>query len=102
MFSVVIENGVSKFLLSVQSEASTKATRLFDLLERFGPSLGMPYSKKVGKNLYELRPRGKQELRLFYCFMGRSVRIVHGFVKKTQKTPRREIEIAIRKIKGLK
>ncbi|MBI2442400.1 MAG: type II toxin-antitoxin system RelE/ParE family toxin [Candidatus Levybacteria bacterium] len=46
----------------------SKSIRLIDLLKVFGNNLGMPYSKKVSTNLYELRVRGQQEIRILYCF----------------------------------
>lgn len=56
--------------------------------------LGLPQSKALGGGLYELRVRGKQEIRMFYVFHQSSAVILHIFIKKTQKTPAREINIA--------
>lgn len=51
-----------------------------------------PLSKSLGEGLYELRVRAS---RIFYCFKPRRVVVLlHGFSKKSQKTPKGEIEIA--------
>ena len=66
-----------------------------------GGKLGLPHSKKVSTNLFELRIRGRQEVRIFYTFQKRNVIILHGFVKKSQRIPRREIEQAKRRLRDL-
>jgi len=70
--------------------------RLVSLIEEFGPMLRLPHSRAMGDGLFELRPRGRSVIgRAFYCFLvGRRVVIIHAFIKKTQKTPEREIKIA--------
>lgn len=60
--------------------------------------LGMPLSRPLGKGLFELRsslPSGR-EFRLFYCFDGQGshLLILHGFIKKSQRTPDKELRIA--------
>ena len=58
--------------------------RLIELLLEFGPSLRMPHSRSMGKELFELRSRGPEGLgRALYCYQtGQRVIILHGFVKK--------------------
>ena len=64
----------------------------------FGNKLGMPYSKQILHNLYELRVRGSQEVRIFYCYHQNQAVVVHFFVKKSQKTPQKEIKTALARI----
>ena len=61
--------------------------------------LRMPHSRAVGGGLFELRPRGREGIaRVFYCTrIGRRIVVLHSFLKKTQETPRRELEIARRR-----
>jgi len=75
--------------------------RIVELLLEFGPSLRMPYSRAMGRGLFELRARGKEGLgRSFYCFAaGKRVVILHAFLKKTQETPAQELKIARRRMK---
>jgi len=58
----------------------------------------MPHSKSVGRSLFELRIRGQQEIRLIYTFSSNRVIILHGFVKKSQKMPKKELVIAQQKL----
>jgi len=75
--------------------------RMLELLMEFGPSLRMPHSRSLGGELFELRPRGHEGIgRALYCFViGRRVVVLHAFVKKTQRTPMRELKLARRRMK---
>ena len=61
-----------------------------------GANLGMPHTRAMGDGLFELRVKGKEGIaRVFYCTqVGRRIIVLHSFVKKTQKTPIKELEIA--------
>jgi phage-related protein len=73
--------------------------RLTELLEEFGLELRMPHSRAMGSGLFELRPRGREGIaRVFYCTkVGRKIIILHSFIKKTNVTPKRELDIARRR-----
>ena len=75
--------------------------RLTELLEEFGLELRMPHSRAMGSGLFELRPRGREGIaRVFYCTkVGRKIIILHSFIKKTNETPKRELDIARRRRK---
>ena len=70
--------------------------RLTEMLQEFGLDLRMPHSRAMGGGLFELRPRGKEGIaRVFYCMMvGRRIVVLHSFIKKTQETPKRELDVA--------
>jgi phage-related protein len=73
--------------------------RFIHLTERitlFGPNLGMPHSRAMGKGLFELRMKSKEGIgRVFYCVLpNRRVVMLHAFVKKSSKTPPNELRIA--------
>jgi phage-related protein len=78
--------------------------RLAGLLENFGLGLRMPYSRAMGRGLFELRCRGSEGIgRVFYCTVkGRSIVILHAFIKKTQETPIVDLKIARRRLKEVK
>ncbi len=71
-------------------------TRLTELLEEFGLDLRMPHSRAMGGGLFELRPRGREGIaRVFYCMkVGKKIIMLHSFIKKTNETPKRELDIA--------
>lgn len=65
-----------------------------------GADLKMPISKALVKGLFELRCQEKQGIgRVLYCTMvNREILLLHGFIKKTQKTPPHDLEIAKRRM----
>ena len=77
--------------------------RLSDLLAEHGPSLRLPHSRALGHGLFELRPRGRSGTgRAFYCFVvGKRITVLHAFIKKTQQTPDRDLQLARKRLKEL-
>ena len=73
-----------------------KLFRLLELLELKGNDLREPYSKPLSDGIFEVRAiQGNQITRVLYFFViGKKIILTNGFVKKTQKTPTREIELA--------
>ena len=70
----------------------------------FGSNLGDPHTKSFGEGLFELRVKGAEGIgRIFYCtVIGKNIFMLHSFIKKTQKTPQKELEIAISRMKEIK
>jgi len=97
----IIDASLDKFIKSLEKPTIAKVLRIIDLLERFSYNLGSPHSKKVRARLYELRIRGTQEVRLFYCFHKSRIFLLHGFIKKSQRIPGREINLALEKTRRL-
>ncbi len=69
-----------------------------------GSNLGPPHTDSFGDGLFELRLKGAEGIaRVFFCtLIGRRIMMLHSFVKKTLKTPLREIEIARKRMKEIK
>ncbi|MFA5792579.1 MAG: type II toxin-antitoxin system RelE/ParE family toxin [Candidatus Gracilibacteria bacterium] len=63
--NIEMSHFVEKFILKLEKPTIAKVLRTVDLLEKFGNDLGMPHSKKIRHNLFELRVRGGQEVRIF-------------------------------------
>ena len=85
----------------------TLAARYVVLTRRMlalGPHLGEPHTKAFGDGLFELRLKGAEGIaRVFFCTMiGRKIVMLHSFVKKTNKTPARELDIAQTRLKEFK
>ena len=78
--------------------------RITERMAYFGPNLGMPFTRSVGNGLFEIRAKGKEGIgRAFFCtVVDQRIIILHAFVKKTQKTPKKELDIAIRRMKDVK
>ena len=77
---------------------------LVELLMEHGPSLRLPHSRAMGDGLFELRPRGKSGIgRAFYCFvLERRVVVLHAFVKKSQQTPDKDLQLARKRLKEIR
>ncbi len=92
------EKPVEDFFNKQQKPAQSKMLHLFELLEVYGSQLGMPHAKQVGSGIYELRIRGKEEVRVFYGFKQKTIYLFHAFKKQTQKTPRKVLAIALQRL----
>lgn len=70
--------------------------RLTDLMLEFGSNLGLPHTKPIETGLFELRLKSKEGIaRVFFCTkVGKKIIMLHSFIKKSQKTPKREIRTA--------
>ena len=87
---------VSDFLDSLDKKMTSKLIGIMELLEEKGTELRLPYSESLGDGIFELRcKQGSNITRtLYFFYYGGKIIITNGFVKKTKKTPRKEIKIA--------
>lgn len=78
--------------------------RYAERMEIYGPDLGMPHTRAMGDGLFELRLKAAEGIaRVFYCtLVGRRIVMLHQFIKKSERTPRKELEIARRRMKEVK
>ena len=95
------DDRVKQFVQDLTMPTSAKVFRMLELLERFGHTLGMPHSRSIGGRLFELRVRGTQEVRLIYTFKHGMAVVLHGFFKKANKIPHKEIDLAYQKLSTL-
>lgn len=86
------------FILSLDKKMRAKMLRTIEMLQINGYDLREPYSKFLGDGLFELRAKvGTDISRVIYFFViGKKVILTNGFIKKTQATPKAEIERAKR------
>ena len=70
--------------------------RLTDLMLEFGSNLGLPHTKAIDNGLFELRVKSKEGIaRVFFCTkVGKKIIMLHSYVKKSQKTPKKDLKIA--------
>ena len=74
-------------------------TDFYDIMEGiriFGPNLGPPWTKQLERGLFEIRAKGQEGIgRGIFCTLkGQRVIILHSLVKKSQKTPKRALDLA--------
>lgn len=92
---------VSEFIENLDIDIQAKVIHSIDMLADYGPFLKPPYAKKLHAKLYELRVSGKTSLRIFYTIFDNGYYILHIFKKKSKKTPTKELEIAIDRMKKI-
>lgn len=85
----------------------TLAARYIVLTRRMmaiGPNLGEPHTKAMGEGLFELRLKGAEGIaRVFFCtLIGRRIVMLHSFIKKTERTPKRELDVAHNRMREVK
>ena len=87
---------VAEFLDSLDAKMAAKLVGMMELLEEKGTELRMPYSEHIEDGIFELRCKlGSNITRaLYFFYVNRRIIVTNGFVKKTQKTPAKEIQLA--------
>lgn len=92
------------FIDSFSPAGKAKYILITDLLEQYGIQVREPYIKAItGKRkLFEMRIKDKANIHriIYFVFSGKTLILLHGFTKKTQKTPAGEIEIAEKRMKN--
>lgn len=86
------------FITSLDGKTHARVAAAIDLLERGGSQLSMPHSRKMSRNLYELRVRGQIEVRVFYTIQANAIYLLHAYQKKSQKTPSKELSTALARL----
>jgi phage-related protein len=97
-------DSVAEEILSLPDTLAARYVVLTRRIVAVGPNLGAPHTDAFGDGLFELRLKGREGIaRVFFCaLVGRKVMMLHSFIKKTQKTPQREIDIARKRMKEVK
>lgn len=90
---------VRDFIIKQDNKMQAKIFHNLELLELNGNSLREPYSKHLEDGIFELRTKVSSDItRILYFFViGQKIILTNGFVKKTQKTPKNEIDLAKRR-----
>lgn len=91
-YSEDLQRAILEFPAGIQARYVHLTQRILN----FGPNLGMPHSRAMGQGLFELRLKSKEGIGLvFYCNLpDQRVMMLHAFVKKSVKTPTKELNIA--------
>jgi phage-related protein len=103
MWVVKYDERLEEWLETIPADIKAKMLRIVDMLVIFGPhNVREPYVKHVEgqRKLFEIRAKGKDGIaRVFYCTIsGQRIILLHGFTKKSDKTPKKEIDIAVRRM----
>ena len=95
---------VEKKTLSFPKGILANFLHIVEMMEEYGPALGKPYTASMGDGLFEIRAKGKEGIgrSLFCTIKGREIIILHSFIKKSQKAPKKEIDLARKRMKEVK
>ncbi len=98
------DTGVEKAVLALTSTLLARYLRYVDLMVEFGPDLGMPHTRALGGGLFELRIKSNEGIArvLYGAMVGKRIVMLHVFVKRTQKTPQRELRKARKRLAEVK
>jgi phage-related protein len=100
----ILNEAVATEIGALPADMQARFLRLAERITTTGlESLGEPHVKHLEGKLWELRLTGRDGIAraLYVTAVGRRVVVVRAFVKKTQKTPRSEIEIAQQRAKEI-
>ena len=90
--------------LALPKEMQARFVRVGELIESYGlENVGMPHIRHLQDKLWEIRAMGKSGISrgIYVAVTGRRVVILRIFVKKTQKTPQAEVDLALKRMKEL-
>jgi phage-related protein len=100
----ILNETVAAEIAALPADMQARFVRLAERIASVGlESLGGPHVKHLEAKLWELRLTGRDGIAraLYVTAIGRRVVVVRAFIKKTQKTPRTEIELALRRAKEI-
>lgn len=90
---------VKEFIDAIEDKKlKAKVLKDIELLNQYGTALKKPHVDYLKDGIWELRTKQSTNIArtLYFTFSGQKIILLHGFIKKTQKTPASEIEHAIK------
>lgn len=95
---------VQEDLLALPDTLAARYVVLTRRMVALGPNLGEPHTEGLGDGLFELRIKSAEGIaRVFFCtLVERRIVMLHSFIKKTQRTPLRELKLARSRLKEIK
>jgi phage-related protein len=95
---------VQEDIMSLPVTLQARYIALTDRMLEHGPNLGLPHTDAFGGGLFELRLKGAGGIaRVFFCTMvGQEIVMLHSFIKKSAKTPAKELLLAKQRMKEIK
>ena len=89
-------------MLSLSKDMQARFLRISELLESFGPQrVALPHVRPLREKLWEMRLNEREGIgrAIYTAAAGRRLIVLHAFVKKTQKTPRTALNLALKRLK---
>ncbi|MDB1122403.1 type II toxin-antitoxin system RelE/ParE family toxin [Vibrio algarum] len=103
-WNIDLFEGVEDEILRMPPKIQARMIKMLELIETHGANLGEPHTKSMGKGLFEIRAKAQEGIgRSLFCYLnGKNIVILRAFVKKSQKTPKKELTLAINRMKKAK
>lgn len=101
----ILNEAVGKEIAGLPEDMQARFLRISDLICKIGvEAVGLPHVRHLDGKIWEMRLKGRDGIAraLYVVVTGQRVVVVRAFIKKTQKTPRPEIELALRRAKEIK
>jgi phage-related protein len=101
---VYYSESVQEQILDLPDTLAARYVVLTRRMVAIGPNLGEPHTKAFGDGLFELRLKGAEGIaRVFFCTqIGKRIVVLHSFIKKSDRTPQRELDVALIRLKEIK
>lgn len=97
-YTIITYSKAKEFIESLAKVEKARVDRVYCLFEEYGTFLPSKYLKKLQRVVWELR---SGNVRLFLTLKGHEAYVIHGIYKKSQKTPKADLELAIKRIKEI-
>lgn len=100
-WTVELVEAAERELKALPADLQARFLHVGEMLEELGPQqIGLPLVRPLERKLWEMRLRGRDGIAraIYFAAAGRRLMVVRIFVKKTQTTPRQEIELALRRM----
>jgi phage-related protein len=101
---IILNDTVENEILTLPADMQAKFLRITELLITLGANnIGMPHVKHLDDKLWEIRLTGKENIArsIYFITHKKQIVILHTFIKKTQKTPKKALEIAKQRMKRI-
>lgn len=87
---------VKDFMDTLDAKMFAKVVKTINMLKQIGPAMRLPYSEHFDDGIFEIRAKQGTNITrvLYFFFVGKKIILTNGFVKKTQKTPKKELDLA--------
>ena len=92
---------IKVWLDEIGDEPKAEIFHIFEMMQKYGTELGLPFIKPIENKLYGVRAKDKNGIYrvLYFAYTDKTFVMLLGFVKKTATTPRKEIDIALKRMK---
>lgn len=94
-------HGVEDQILAMPTKIQARMIKLLELMEKHGANLGSPHTEPMGDGLFGVRAKAQEGIgRGLFCYLqGKHIVVLHAFIKKSQKTPKSDLQLARDRLK---